>query len=152
MSPDVNTGLSEEDELLLRLKDDENLSWKEIQSRFQTDMSKTFHVPALQMRLKRLRERLRTWSDVDVEALRLAHDYWHSNKFEIIAAKMAEFGAQEKWSSKQCYKKWNEIAVLPDLMFPTYLNRTPIIPKSYTSSPVGGPPEGYYPFSITSAA
>jgi hypothetical protein len=80
--------MTEEDTLLLRLKDDENLSWKEIQARFQSDMNKCFQIPALQMRLKRLRERMRTWTDMDVQALRMAHDYWLNSKFEIIAAKV----------------------------------------------------------------
>lgn len=80
--------LGEEDKLLLKLKDEESLPWKDIAARFQTDIGKTYQIPALQMRLKRLRERLRVWTDVDVKALRLAHDYWREQKFEIIAAKV----------------------------------------------------------------
>jgi hypothetical protein len=150
-SPSLSMELTAEDELLLRLKDEENLTWKEIQKRFETDINKTFQIPALQMRLKRLRERMRTWTEMDVQALRMAHDYWHNSKFEIIAAKMTEFGATEKWSPKQCYKKWNEVIIAPDFLFPSHINRTPTFPTSYTSSPVGGPAEGYYPFISSSA-
>jgi hypothetical protein len=90
-SPYIGSSFSEmtaEDALLLKLKDEENLSWKEIASRFQTDMNMTFRISALQMRLKRLRERMRVWTEVDVQALRMAHDYWKNRKFEIIAAKV----------------------------------------------------------------
>ena len=60
--------LNEEEQLLLRLKEEENLPWKDIAVRFQTDLGKSYQVPALQMRFKRLRERMRTWTDTDVSA------------------------------------------------------------------------------------
>ena len=87
--PSPQVEMTEEDTFLLRLKDDENLSWKEIATRFQNEMGKQFQVPALQMRLKRLRERIRTWTENDIQALRLAHEYWITQKFEIIAAKVS---------------------------------------------------------------
>lgn len=58
--------LNEEEQLLLKLKEEENLPWKDIAVRFQTDLGKLYQVPALQMRFKRLRERMRTWTDTDV--------------------------------------------------------------------------------------
>lgn len=58
--------LNEEEQLLLKLKEEENLPWKDIAIRFQTDLGKSYQVPALQMRFKRLRERMRTWTDADV--------------------------------------------------------------------------------------
>ena len=60
--------LNEEEQLLFRLKEEENLPWKDIAVRFQTDLGKTYQVPALQMRFKRLRERMRAWTDTDVSA------------------------------------------------------------------------------------
>lgn len=60
--------LNEEETLLLKLKEEENLPWKDIAIRFQTDLGKSYQVPALQMRFKRLRERMRTWTDTDVRA------------------------------------------------------------------------------------
>ena len=62
----TQTELSEEESLLLRLKDEENLPWKDIALRFQADLGKVYQVPALQMRLKRLRERMRVWTERDV--------------------------------------------------------------------------------------
>ncbi|KAF2996270.1 hypothetical protein E8E13_004779 [Curvularia kusanoi] len=100
--------LTEEDRLLLKLKDSDSMPWKDIAARFQTELGKQYQIPALQMRLKRLRERMRTWSEADVRALRMAHDYWAQNKFDVIAQKMLEFGAQEKWTPKQCARKWAE--------------------------------------------
>ena len=86
--------LNDEEQLLLRLKEDENLPWKDIAVRFQTDLGKAYQVPALQMRFKRLRERMRTWTESDVSnvpsysqlppGLRNFHRYRHSNKHTTI--------------------------------------------------------------------
>jgi hypothetical protein len=65
------------------------MPWKDIAARFQTDLGKSYQIPALQMRLKRLRERMRVWTDTDVRALRMAHEYWVQNKFDIIAQKVS---------------------------------------------------------------
>jgi hypothetical protein len=81
--------LGEEDRLLIQLKDEESMPWKDIAARFQSDLGKTYQIPALQMRLKRLRERMRVWTDVDVKALRMAHEYWVQSKFDIIAQKVS---------------------------------------------------------------
>lgn len=80
--------LGEEDRLLIQLKDEESMPWKDIAARFQSDLGKTYQIPALQMRLKRLRERMRVWTEVDVKALRMAHEYWVQSKFDIIAQKV----------------------------------------------------------------
>lgn len=80
--------LSDEDKLLLQLKEEESMPWKDIAVRFQSDLGKSYQIPALQMRLKRLRERMRVWSEPDVRALRMAHEYWAQNKFDIIAQKV----------------------------------------------------------------
>ena len=82
--------MTEEDSLLLRLKDEEQLTWKEIAARFESEVGRSVHIPALQMRLKRLRERLRVWSENDLQALKMAHEYWANQKFEIIAAKVCQ--------------------------------------------------------------
>jgi hypothetical protein len=80
--------LSEEDRLLLRLKEEEKMPWKDIAARFQTDLNKSYQIPALQMRIKRLKERMRGWTETDVKALRMAHDYYVQSKFEIISQKV----------------------------------------------------------------
>ncbi|KAI2480463.1 hypothetical protein Ptr902_08644 [Pyrenophora tritici-repentis] len=131
--------LSEEDKLLLQLKEEESMPWKDIAARFQTDLNKTYQIPALQMRLKRLRERMRVWSEQDVKALRAAHEYWAQNKFEIIAAKMAEFGALEKWTARQCSRKWQELdpAAIPYAHFEPHIQHG-FAP--YAMSPVEPPP------------
>jgi hypothetical protein len=69
--------LNEEEQLLLKLKEEENLPWKDIAVRFQTDLGKTYQVPALQMRFKRLRERMRTWTETDVSFLLYIHPCFH---------------------------------------------------------------------------
>lgn len=90
-SPPSSIDINEEDSFLLRLKDDELLSWKDIATRFQTDLGKAVQIPALQMRLKRLRERLMVWRDPDVQALKMAHDFWIASKYEIISNKVCHF-------------------------------------------------------------
>jgi len=82
------TELSEEDQLLLKLKHEENLPWKDIAREFESRLGRTYQVPALQMRHKRLRERLRAWTEDDVSALEAAYEYWEKSKFEIIAQKV----------------------------------------------------------------
>lgn len=56
---------STEEKLLLEL-DNQGFSWKEIATKFNERTGKEMKVPALQMRKKRLRERLRKWTDADV--------------------------------------------------------------------------------------
>lgn len=84
----ASADLSEDDRFLVQLKEDENLPWKDIATRFQTEKGKAFQVAALQMRYKRLREKFRVWEDQDVQALKLAHEYWEKYKWEIIGAKV----------------------------------------------------------------
>ena len=69
--------LNEEEQLLLKLKEEENLPWKDIATRFQTDLGKSYQVPALQMRFKRLRERMRSWTETDVRAFPSLSDLYH---------------------------------------------------------------------------
>jgi hypothetical protein len=80
--------LNDEDRLLIRLKDEDGMPWKDIAARFQSELGKHYQIPALQMRLKRLRERMRKWTEADIRALRLAHEYWVQNKFDIISQKV----------------------------------------------------------------
>ena len=101
--------LSDEERLLVQLKQDQNLPWKEIAKEFEDRFGRPFQVPALQMRYKRLRERLRHWTKEDMAALEAAHDYWASNKFEIIANKMADFGVQDRWPARYCERQWAKL-------------------------------------------
>lgn len=135
--------LSEEDKLLLQLKEEESMPWKDIAARFQSELGKNYQIPALQMRLKRLRERMRVWTDVDVKALRLAHDYWEQSKFEIIAHKMLEFGVQDKWTARQCARKWaTDIEPVPYAHFEYHIQQG-FAP--YAMSPIE-PPSNCLPF------
>lgn len=101
--------LSEDDRFLVQLKEDENIAWKDIAARFMNEKGKNFQVAALQMRYKRLREKFRIWEDQDVQALKLAHEYWEKYKWEIISAKMLDFGVQERWPARHCARKWTEL-------------------------------------------
>jgi hypothetical protein len=58
--------MSEDDTLLLKLKDDESLPWKTIAKRFLEQGRGEFKVPTLQMRYKRLKEKIRVWDNEDV--------------------------------------------------------------------------------------
>ncbi|KAL9029670.1 MAG: hypothetical protein Q9196_002112 [Gyalolechia fulgens] len=98
--------LNEEEQLLLKLKEEENLPWKDIAVRFQTDLGKSYQVPALQMRFKRLRERMRTWTETDVQALEQAYEYWEKFRFDIIAAKVSMRGARGRGKKGHALTWW----------------------------------------------
>jgi hypothetical protein len=91
----ASADLSEDDRFLVQLKEDENLPWKDIATRFQTDKGKSFQVAALQMRYKRLREKFRVWEEQDIHALKLAHEYWVKYKWEIISNKVSSKSASQ---------------------------------------------------------
>jgi hypothetical protein len=61
--------MSEEEQLLLRLTEQEQLPWKDVMSRFNEETGRSMKVPALQMRKKRLLERIRVWNDTEVVKL-----------------------------------------------------------------------------------
>lgn len=158
LNPTVTSveSLQAEDKLLLKLKTEETLSWKDIASRFRQDLGQTYQIPALQMRYKRLKERIRVWEPSDIEALKKAREYWESKKYDIIASKvgaasakarsstgltwkqqMAEYGAQEKHSAEACKRKLAELSSEPEspprkLAAPSY--------SSFTSSRRSGSP------------
>lgn len=81
--------MSPEKRLLLKLKDEDRLKWKDIQGRFAEIEDKKPEIAALQMRYTRLRDSMRVWSDDDVAALRLAEQYWNSNKWKIVASQVS---------------------------------------------------------------
>jgi len=58
--------MSSEEKVLIQLTEKENLPWKEVAIRFKEQTGKTMKVPALQMRKKRLVERLRVWTRSEV--------------------------------------------------------------------------------------
>lgn len=58
--------MTEDDNLLLKLKDEEGLPWKAIAQKFRDMNRGEFRVPTLQMRYKRLKEKMRIWDVEDV--------------------------------------------------------------------------------------
>ncbi|QDS70495.1 hypothetical protein FKW77_010141 [Venturia effusa] len=127
-----------EEEILLHQFREEGGSWKETADRLYKETGHQLKVAALQMRFKRLNERLRKWAEADVQALRSAVE-WHQTKmFEIVCSKMTEFGATEKWNAKQCKKKWLELS-----HFSQYSSSLPMTPI-HTQSPIEGPGQGFY--------
>jgi hypothetical protein len=61
--------MTSEEQLLLRLTDQLQLPWKDVMARFNEETGRSMKVPALQMRKKRLLERLRVWNDTEVVKL-----------------------------------------------------------------------------------
>lgn len=59
--------MTEEEQILMQLTEQQNLPWKEVAIRFKEQTGKAMKVPALQMRKKRLVERLRVWTPSEVE-------------------------------------------------------------------------------------
>ncbi|TKA31650.1 hypothetical protein B0A50_01727 [Salinomyces thailandicus] len=132
----ASADLSEDDRFLVQLKEDESLPWKDIANRFQVDKGRNFNIAALQMRYKRLREKFRVWEEQDLQALKLAHEYWEKYKWEIISGKMLEFGIQERWPPRHCARKWQDLEQQA-AMLASSAGITPGM--SQFSSPIEGP-------------
>lgn len=58
--------IEEEDAFVWRMREEEHKSWRVITQSFQRKFNKPVSEPTLQMRLKRLRERLARWDENDV--------------------------------------------------------------------------------------
>ncbi|KAF3918180.1 hypothetical protein ABW20_dc0104427 [Dactylellina cionopaga] len=124
--------LSDDDRYLMKLKDEDQLPWKEIVNRFKEEGRGSHRVPALQMRLKRIKERIRQWTPEDVnhhhqffipntrcypvrQPLQLekllddAKKWLDKHYWEIVASKMMEYGRKEKIPGTSCEKKWKEL-------------------------------------------
>lgn len=87
-TPSAAEALNEDDRLLLKLKEEDQLSWKDIVSQFLVRRGQSHTVAALQMRYGRLRARLRVWQPEDEEALRKAYETYERCKWEIISQKV----------------------------------------------------------------
>jgi hypothetical protein len=72
----LNTGdMTYDEQVLMQLTEVDRLPWKEVMVKFREMTGKSMKVPALQMRKKRLVERLRVWTPSDV----LSHTSLHTN-------------------------------------------------------------------------
>lgn len=56
-------GLSEDDSLLLQLRQEERLPWRDIAARYQNEKGKNFHIEALELRCERLLQKFRIWEE-----------------------------------------------------------------------------------------
>ncbi|ATZ49878.1 hypothetical protein BCIN_05g02770 [Botrytis cinerea B05.10] len=101
--------ISHEEQILMQLSDVEGLAWKEIAKQFNERTGRSMKVPALQMRKKRLCERLRIWTDCEERALTLAWEDYERDKWEAVAKGMMKHGVQEKWSKEAVQRKFNEM-------------------------------------------
>jgi hypothetical protein len=80
--------LSDDDRLLIQLRETEALPWKDIAARFSEGKDVVHTTARLQMKYKRLRQRFRVWEEQDVYALRVATEYYERCKWQIISAKV----------------------------------------------------------------
>ncbi|SMR43562.1 unnamed protein product [Zymoseptoria tritici ST99CH_3D1] len=134
--------LNEEDRLLVHLREDLALPWKEVIARFKSSTGKPFQIAQLQMRYKRLREKYRVWEESDTEALKKAVEEWERCKWEIVSAKMLSYGVEEKWPPGMCGRKWRQLELANGAIYTTQ-SMTPVT-TSQMSSPVDG--AFVYPF------
>ncbi|WEW58904.1 hypothetical protein PRK78_004372 [Emydomyces testavorans] len=104
--------LDEETNLTLQLRE-QNIPWNEVVKRVNTAFGGNHNASRLQMRITRLKQRMREWSEDDIQALRNAHSYWETEKFEIIAHKMQEYKTTRGWTASQCQQKWQELQLEP---------------------------------------
>ncbi|KAF7934322.1 uncharacterized protein EAE98_000969 [Botrytis deweyae] len=101
--------INHEEQILMQLSEVEGLAWKEIAKQFNERTGRSMKVPALQMRKKRLCERLRVWTDCEERALTLAWEDYEREKWEAVAKGMMKHGVQEKWSKEAVQRKFNEM-------------------------------------------
>ncbi|KAL3425403.1 hypothetical protein PVAG01_02194 [Phlyctema vagabunda] len=109
---DSSGGDSDENLLLVQLRDKEKLPWKQVQDQFNKRTGQDKKIPCLEMRLKRHRERSRRWTDVDERALKSAHSSYKKNKYEHISHLMLKHGCEDRWTKEGVKKKLE--AMYPD--------------------------------------
>lgn len=68
-----------------------------------------FKVPTLQMRYKRLKEKMRVWEADDVGYLKEAKDAVTKEYWEMVSRKMLELGCKKKIPGVACERKWREL-------------------------------------------
>jgi len=93
----------------MQLTEVDRLPWKEVMVKYQEKTGKSLKVPALQMRKKRLVERLRVWTPSDERALSLALQDQDKGKWEQVAQSMMKYGCIEKWSKETIERKWRQL-------------------------------------------
>ncbi|KAN0093763.1 hypothetical protein V8E51_016947 [Hyaloscypha variabilis] len=102
--------INPEEKLLIELSSGPNkLPWKEVAIKFNKITQQSKRVAALQMRKKRLLERLRVWTDEESKSLTQAHEDYEKNKWSSISKGMLKHGTEEPWSKEALQKKWNEM-------------------------------------------
>ncbi|KAG9241518.1 hypothetical protein BJ878DRAFT_545173 [Calycina marina] len=101
--------MTPEEELLIQLSEIDRLPWKEVAVKFREKTGKDMRVPALQMRKKRLLERIRQWTPADERALLLAMQSLDHREFDQVAVAMLKYGCLEKWPKDAIQKKWYEM-------------------------------------------
>lgn len=76
--------LNDKEQLLMNLKEGNELSWKQIAAQYSSSTGKQYSDAALQMKQRRVKERLQEWTDADSRGLRLAiDDYLAKNNNEM---------------------------------------------------------------------
>ncbi|CAL5870131.1 uncharacterized protein PFLUO_LOCUS4366 [Penicillium psychrofluorescens] len=94
---------AEEEDAFVEALREQNLAWKVIREMFQQRFNRDATEARLQMRLlRRRKERLARWDDNDIKILIGAHELWESKKYQFIADKMQELGANRTYTPEQC--------------------------------------------------
>lgn len=94
--------LDGEEQFLWKLREEENLSWRDISVRFQIDFGKSYQIPALQIRFRRLQSRMSRWNQTDFRANEQGHDYWEqcpSETAKRVISRKEEF--EHFWNTSQ---------------------------------------------------
>ncbi|KAF8476772.1 hypothetical protein BDZ91DRAFT_787364 [Kalaharituber pfeilii] len=102
------------EKLLLDLRDKKKMAWKDCAGAVIKETGKEIKVPALQMRLKRCKERFVVWEQTDIERLQEAaqqvENRIQKKRLEWIAEEMMALGSAKKYSPASCDKKLKELA------------------------------------------
>ncbi|PVH87123.1 hypothetical protein DL98DRAFT_649420 [Cadophora sp. DSE1049] len=101
--------ITDQERILLQLSVRDQLPWIALRDKFNTIFpGKQMQAAALQMKKKRLVEKLQEWTDVEKRALELSVEQ-NKGKWVNVAKDMKKFGAKLKWSSEACQKQWEDL-------------------------------------------
>ncbi|KAH7403290.1 hypothetical protein BKA64DRAFT_445102 [Cadophora sp. MPI-SDFR-AT-0126] len=101
--------ITDQERILLQLSVRDQLPWLALRDKFNAMFpGKQMQAAALQMKKKRLVEKLQEWTDVEKRALELSVEK-NKGKWVNVAKDMKRFGAKLKWSSEACQKQWEDM-------------------------------------------
>ncbi|KAK0104443.1 hypothetical protein ONS95_004732 [Cadophora gregata] len=101
--------ITDQERVLLQFAVRDGIPWIELRDKFNAIFpGKPMQAPALQMKKKRLVEKLQGWTEVEIRALEASVER-NGGKWATVSKDMKRCGAKSKWSAEACQKQWEEM-------------------------------------------